>query len=102
MDTVTIYTLDEWLEEFTPVRNHINPTHGFDMGEGCTLFETYGKELDYVVQNVHGNRVWTVCEEDGYLYIVNGMYTVNRLGYLITENNYASGEIIHVNLGEDN
>ena len=96
------YTLDEWLAEFKPVTNHIDPTHGFDLlGDGCNLYETYGRELDYINQVSYRNVVWTVCEEDDMLYMVNGMRFVNRIGYVVTEENYCEDEIVFVSLGED-
>lgn len=87
------YTLDEWLDEFQPMVNHIDPTHGFN---GC-LFETFGRELEYVNMVDHRRVVWTVCEDDeGNLFMVNGYRIVNRIGFIVTENSYAEGELLTV------
>ena len=82
-DTITI-SFDEWVEEFKPVQNHIDDNASID----GLMFETYGKELDYVrAQDI--NRIWTFIECDGVFCVSEGMHIVNRLGYAITEIPYA-------------
>ena len=50
---------------------------------GC-MYETFGLELDYVRKQPN-NRVWTVVDTDGDdLIILAGFHFVNRLGYLVT------------------
>ncbi len=60
------------------------------------MYETYGEELDFVIEMSKQNRVLTIIEcdedeidEDGELqsvwYITSGMHFVNRIGYLVTE-----------------
>lgn len=74
--------LDAWETKYQPIQNHID-TNAYDK------FETYGKELDYVlsIANSKPARVWTLVEaDDGNLYIVNGYHLVNRLNYFITHN----------------
>lgn len=49
------------------------------------LFETYGAELDKVMDmhNWHGARVVTILECDGNLYLSHGYHYVNRIGYFL-------------------
>lgn len=74
---------DRWWEEYTPVKNHLDPNAG---GDGC-FFETYGAEFEFVRKMAAEapDRVWTVLDVEGKLYISNGLHFVNRLNYLITE-----------------
>ena len=50
------------------------------------MFETYGEELDYVhMKAQNANNVWTIIEGDNdTMFIVSGVHLVNRIGYLIT------------------
>ena len=77
---------------FNLIDNHINDNASFD----CKMFETYGLELEYVIEMAKQNRVITIVESDGdevddegdlipNMYYVSGMHHVNRIGYLITE-----------------
>jgi hypothetical protein len=50
---------------------------------GC-MYETYGDELQYVREQPN-KRTWTIVDTDGnHLLIIAGFHIVNRLGYLIT------------------
>jgi hypothetical protein len=55
---------DEFFARFKPVRNHIDPSGGFD---GC-LFETFGEELAHV-QAQDRRLVWIILDCDGQLVI---------------------------------
>ena len=71
---------DEWFDEYLPIENHLDPS------ASCNgyMFETYGKELDFVRSHGVGN-VWTLVEGDeGGLYIDTGYRHVNRVGYFVT------------------
>ena len=72
--------LDAWDAKYQPIQNHIDPHAG-------DKFETYGKELDYVlsIANTEPDRVWTLVEGDDGLYITNGYNLVNRLNYFINK-----------------
>jgi len=51
------------------------------------MYETYGEELDFVIKMVKENRVITIVESEFMnLCYLSGFHTVNRLGYLISEN----------------
>jgi hypothetical protein len=72
-----IITFDDWLDQYKPIQNHINPNEE-------ERFETYGEDLEFIrTQPV--DRVWTlVCSgNDGY--IIPGLHIVNRLNYYVTE-----------------
>jgi hypothetical protein len=61
------------------------------------MFETYGEELDFVLEMAKENRVITIVEsgdetetnDSGELnpcmYYISGYHLVNRIGYLITK-----------------
>jgi hypothetical protein len=50
---------------------------------GC-MYETFGEELEYV-KNKPNKNIWTIVDTDGDdLLILAGFHFVNRLGYLIT------------------
>jgi hypothetical protein len=74
--------LDAWEAKYQPIQNHFDPKEG-------DKFETYGKELDYVlsIANTEPARVWTLIDgDDGNLYISSGYHLVNRINYFITKN----------------
>lgn len=69
---------------FTPQQNHLDENASFS---GC-MFETFGKELAYVMSQATTNRVVTILDLDGDTYFVSGFHFVNRLGYLILDKPY--------------
>lgn len=75
--------IDDFIEKFKPVKNHLNKNASWD---GC-MFETYGDELRYVTDMVKTNpgKVWTITDAEGYQVVSDGMRYVNRTGYLITQ-----------------
>jgi hypothetical protein len=77
-------TEEEWFDTFNPLPNLIDPNASFSDGEQGYMFETYGKELDFVKAQ-DPNRIWTYCDGDsGDTYIFQGMRIVNRIGYFVT------------------
>jgi hypothetical protein len=81
----------DFSNKYNAVVNHIDQNAGFggfnnNSDVGC-LFETYGKELDFVIKthNENPKKVWTIIEADGDMYISAGYHFVNRIGYFITE-----------------
>jgi len=85
-------TEDEFFEKFTRVLNHIDTNASFD---GC-MFETYSQELEYVkkIAQESPKRVWTIIEgERDSLYYSLGFHLVNRLGFIITEEEAPNLEI---------
>ena len=76
----SILTVDEWMNKYNPIKNHIDEGTSF----GGTSFETYDEELEFV-QSQNPYNIWTlVCAEDEY-YIVPGFRWVNRENYFVTE-----------------
>jgi hypothetical protein len=82
--------LRTWEKRFKPIKNMIDTNAS---GDG-TMFETYGKEMEYVqhVNDVAPGTVWTLVDCDGKLRISNGYHFVNRIGYFITEIECPSGD----------
>ena len=68
------------------------PSEYEDMAPLCgCMYETYGPEIEYILREGNKNsfqNVWTVLHSDGRSnawFIVAGFHLVNRLGYLITK-----------------
>jgi hypothetical protein len=77
-------TEDEWFEQFKPMPNYLDDNASFHDGEHGYMFETYGKELEFVKAQ-DPNRIWTYCDgDDSGTYIFQGMRIVNRIGYFVT------------------
>lgn len=71
----------EWCTKYKPIQNNICRSAGFD----GTMFETYGEEVQKIL-NTNSLHVWTyISGENENDWIVPGYYLVNRLGYFITE-----------------
>lgn len=79
-NTQTTMTVDEWEDKFQPITNPFE-----DNGWNGWMFETYGKDLEYVMAQPE-NHVWTWVDgdEDDDTCIVSGYYIVNRIGYFVT------------------
>lgn len=79
-----------WEKRFKPIKNMININA---TGDGC-MFETYGKELEYVmhVSCLAPETVWTLVDCDGNLRLTNGLHFMNRFGYFVTEIECPAGE----------
>lgn len=93
-----IMTEDEFYEKFHPVKNHLVEDAPFD---GC-MFETYGQDLNYIQElrtKKNINHIWTILENEGKYYISSGYHFVNRIGYLVTEEEW--NDDIEVNLDEE-
>ena len=54
---------------------------------GC-MYETFGEELEYV-RKQPTNRIWTIIDEEDKLFFIAGFHIVNRLGYLITDEEWS-------------
>ena len=75
-------TWNRFERDFPLIKNPLVKDSSFD---GC-MFETYGKELEYV-KTIPDNRILTITTSDtgDKLVITPGFHFVNRMGYLITE-----------------
>ncbi len=80
------------LQDYKPVINPLN-NHG-------VFFETYGAELSLVRMQwaQDKTKVWTVVDCDGESCTMAGLHSVNRLGYIVTEQSWESSDIV---FGED-
>jgi hypothetical protein len=101
-----VLTEDNFSEIYKPQINHIErakqPSFVAD-SDVCswngTMYETYGREEDYVKQIALENhkRIWTIvtCDDDengdSVVSICAGLHHVNREGYLITEKPWETG-----------
>lgn len=82
-------TEDEFEERFIPKQNHLR---GEDEASfSGWMYETYGEELDFVRSQSQGH-VWTIVENDEVLTLLPGYHRVNRLGYILTENPWKTGD----------
>lgn len=72
-------TWEEWEEQFKPIQNHVTKREEFN-GQ---LFETFGKDLAYVlkISSQTPSKVWTLFDN---MTIGEGYHLVNRMGYFIT------------------
>ena len=72
---------DEWCDIYKPIPNNIDTSASFN----GTMFETYGKEVEFV-KKADEAHIWMYGDgDDGGTYIWNGWGFVNRIGYFITE-----------------
>lgn len=77
-------TEDDWFDKFKPLPNHLDPNASFNDGDHGYMFETYGKELEFVKAQ-EPNKIWTYCDgDDGGTYIFEGYRMVDRIGYFVT------------------
>ena len=65
---------EDWEAKYTLLEHPYNENN---------LFETYGSDLDFVL-NQNENKIWTLVDTDSGLYVVPGYHLVNRVNYLIT------------------
>lgn len=95
----TVMTEEQWFAEYKPIPNHFDPNASWSDGEHGYMFETYGKEQEYVYAK-HYKFVWTYMDVDGGTALVAGRHFVNRIGYLITEKPWESGDE-YIQIDED-
>ncbi len=77
---------ENFWEVFKPEKNHLDEDASYD---GC-MFETYGKELEYVMSKTK-EQIWTILDGDTKTIIASGYHLVNRIGYLICEKPIPNG-----------
>lgn len=97
---MTVMTYEQWIDKFKPIQNHITPDSSF----GGEMFETYGDDLEYVLQvarKTNGLLVWTYIDGDGGTYIVEGYRLVNRIGYFVTQVPYDDSDAYEIQVSED-
>jgi len=75
-----ILTVDEWMDKYNPIKNHLDENTSFD---GCS-FETYDEELEFV-QSQDPHSIWTMVNVGDESYIVPGFRWIDRDLYFVTE-----------------
>ena len=95
-------TIDDFDLQYTPDNSALSDV--FDPDDQVGMFETYGKDLDFVLSVVRSDplRVWTAIDSDnGRIVLVNGFTTVNRVYYIVTVESGSPDEcfLIHDDLG---
>ena len=56
------------------------------------------KVIKKITDAILKRTVWTILDTDGNLYFVNDYHYVNRLGYLVTKEQFPEGVEIEVKL----
>ena len=90
--TTIVLLEDDWIEQFRPIKNHLNKNAGcvgFDpenQDDGC-MFETYGDELDYIKKILKGkvsgmseSNIWTWLDGDHFSPSSRGGLKLKELG----------------------
>jgi hypothetical protein len=90
-------TEEQFEEQFTTVKNHIDTNASWD---GC-MFETFGEESEHINSVSHKN-VWTIVEgDDDTIFISNGIRLVNRMGFLITREEWIGETDVEIDMSMD-
>ena len=88
-------TDDIWMDEYKPIYNNNDINEGLkDFHPNVIKDNEADSEMLY--QACRENRVWTLIDADGHLYIVSGFHYVNRLDVYITEIAYNPNEDIEI------
>jgi hypothetical protein len=103
MSTKISKTWSEWVDEFRPILNVMEPD-GFD-GQKYHMFRPSGEQHDFV-KAFDQDRVWTFRDLPEGEGIYNGYTEENAIGYYITEETVDSGATYEVDFkgideGED-
>jgi hypothetical protein len=101
MNTFIEMDFDEWCDTYKPIINHIDKNASFDNGSGGIMFETYGDEVDFVMEQPEANIWMYGSGDDGGTFVWNGWGFVNRLGYFITEVPCPPDTDIQIRVSED-
>lgn len=72
--------IDEWEQNYQPLDNVLVEGGSWDN----KMYETYGKELEYVLAQPT-SHIWTWVDGEDGTYLLSGYHLVNRIGYLICE-----------------
>lgn len=89
-------TMEDFDRTFVPINNH------FADDDAIFHFETYGKELEFVLSQ-DKNKIWTIVDSsiNDNMYLISGYHLVNRVGYIITENPFGADEDYEILYHED-
>ena len=92
--------LNDFIEKYNPIKNHITNDHTYLSEDDIEFaFETYGEELDFVLEQDDKN-IWTISNQ---VYINIGYLLINRLAYIVCKNKWQGkkGHIEITNYYED-
>lgn len=78
-------TIDEWVDKYVPIKKDSETDD-----VGYSSWETYGDDLEYVMQQ-DSHNVWTEVDDDDGVYIIAGYHLVNRIQYFICQNAWTDG-----------
>lgn len=93
-------TWDEWVEQFRPLLNQMEPD-GFD-GNKYHMFQPYGEQLEFVKTFIDQDRVWSFLDVTDGQGIYAGYKESDCNGYYITEEPFDKNMFYQVNfLGID-
>jgi len=73
---------DTWLETYKPI---VNPK------DDTMYWESFGNDLIELKKHKLHN-IWTLIEEDGKEYIVNGIRLINRISFILTKQAWKKNE----------
>ena len=84
------------LIEFDDIYTVIEGLSKEDAGE--MMLETYGKDLEIVKKQLADNskKLWTIIDGDENSFVCAGFHFVNRLNYVITEEEWKDEEEIYI------
>jgi|688.fasta_scaffold1335190_1 hypothetical protein len=84
---------EEFVDTYQPIKNHLVDYAPY---EEC-MYETYGEEVEYVVDIANSDKrqtVWTIINgENEKTWIIPGYHYFDRIGYLITTIPWESEDI---------
>lgn len=76
-----ISNFESWFTKYNPIENHIDDNAAYD----GLMFETFGKEVEFVKEQPR-NYIWTLVEgERNKMVLMSDWHIVNRIGYFITK-----------------
>jgi hypothetical protein len=85
--------INEWEEKYKPITNPFDEHASL----GGVMFETYGKELEFVRAQTN-KHIWTYQDGDeGSLIITSGFRLIDRIGYVVTEIPWEEYEEVELN-----
>lgn len=94
-------TMDDFDNKYTMFTDVVSSEMCPESQQG--MFETFGNDIQEVLKVANGdkpNRVWTAVDCDEGFYLINGYHLVNRVYYIIT-NEEGNGEEYLIDSYED-
>lgn len=94
-----LLTEEQFESQFTVIPNHLRHETAFG-----GMYETFGEELDYIWKmqlTPEKRKVWTIIDSGDGMSIISGYHLVDRVGYLITEQQVPEDTFIEVTIELD-